>query len=39
MKKIVLFLLITGFATMLFSSCASEKGRGCPTTNPRYFRG
>jgi hypothetical protein len=39
MKKITFILLIAGFVAVCFASCASEKGRGCPTTNPRYFRG
>jgi hypothetical protein len=39
MKKISLILLIAISTALVFSSCASVKGKGCPTTNPRYFRG
>ncbi|MEI6582249.1 MAG: hypothetical protein WCO43_01550 [Chitinophagia bacterium] len=35
LSKLILLLLIAGMA---FTSCSSTKGRGCPTTNPNYFR-
>ncbi|MFN5424259.1 MAG: hypothetical protein ACOVOY_03910 [Sediminibacterium sp.] len=38
MKNISLILLIILVVGMVFSSCASTRGRGCPTTNPNYFR-
>jgi len=38
MKKTtaLLFLLLVGATFMV--SCNASKSRGCPTTNPRYFR-
>jgi len=39
MKKIIVAIILAGFTMLFLSACASVKGRGCPTTNPRYFRG
>ena len=42
MKKIFITLVFVSIVAALFTSCASSRygaGKGCPTTNPRYFRG
>jgi hypothetical protein len=36
MKKTFALIMLVAFVAVLASSCASR--RGCPTTNPRYFR-
>jgi len=39
MKKIIFIFSIVSI-TLMVSSCATSKyGKGCPSTNPRYFRG
>lgn len=40
MKKVLLTIVTVSLVAVLFSSCASQRGagKGCPTTNPRYFR-
>jgi predicted small secreted protein len=41
MKKALVAVLFISFVSVLASSCASTRngaGKGCPTTNPRYFR-
>ncbi len=37
MKKIILLFLTILVAASLFTSCAPSR-KGCPTTNPRYFK-
>lgn len=37
MKKIILIFLTILVAASLLTSCAATR-KGCPTTNPRYFR-
>ena len=39
MKKALLIIVFFAIAGATLSSCASTRGRGCPTTNPRYFKG
>jgi ABC-type transport system involved in Fe-S cluster assembly fused permease/ATPase subunit len=39
MKKALLIIVFFAFTAAVLSSCASTRGKGCPTTNPRYFKG
>ncbi len=42
MKKVFIALVFLSFTAILLSSCGASRygaGQGCPTTNPRYFRG
>ncbi|MFP5039955.1 hypothetical protein [Parasediminibacterium sp. JCM 36343] len=40
MKKVFFLFAILLGVTLMVSSCSSSRyGKGCPTTNPRYFRG
>jgi len=38
MKKITAILFLLVLSAVFISSCTSSKSRGCPTTNPRYFK-
>ncbi|MFM7359036.1 MAG: hypothetical protein ACKO1T_10715 [Sediminibacterium sp.] len=38
MKNLSLVLLIVMVLGVVCMSCASTRSRGCPTTNPNYFR-
>jgi len=38
MKKIIVVLISAITLSVLLQSCAPGRGRGCPTTNPRYFK-
>ncbi len=38
----MIIVLLASFVSTLLISCGSARygaGKGCPTTNPRYFRG
>lgn len=37
MKKTLAIILLLAFTTAIISSCSASR-RGCPTTNPKYFR-
>jgi|GEM_PF-1971458 len=42
MKKVLVAVLVVSFLSALLTSCTGSRnaaGRGCPTTNPRYFKG
>jgi predicted small secreted protein len=42
MKKLLIAVLIVSVVSTVLVSCAGSRGgagKGCPTTNPRYFRG
>lgn len=42
MKKFLVAVVFLSFTAILLSSCGAARygaGEGCPTTNPRYFRG
>ncbi len=38
MKKLFIALVSILVLGALLQSCAPARGKGCPTTNPRYFR-
>jgi predicted small secreted protein len=38
MKKMTAIICLLLIGAAFISSCSSSKGRGCPTTNPRYFK-
>lgn len=37
MKKTLLVVVFAGLMAGAFTSCSTSR-KGCPTTNPRYFR-
>lgn len=39
MKKFLVAVVFLSFTAILLSSCGAARYGGCPTTNPRYFRG
>jgi predicted small secreted protein len=39
MKKTIIIIVLFAFTGAVLASCASSRGKGCPTTNPKYFRG
>lgn len=42
MKKLFIALVFVSCTAMLLTACGAARyghGKGCPTTNPRYFRG
>lgn len=39
MRKLILIVALFAFTGAALTSCASSRGKGCPTTNPKYFRG
>ena len=38
MKKVISIVIFAVIVSTVISSCAARHS-GCPTTNPRYFRG
>jgi predicted small secreted protein len=42
MKRIFVAVVLVAFTAFLLTSCGAARygaGKGCPTTNPKYFRG
>lgn len=42
MKKVLIAIAFVSFAAIFITACGTARygaGKGCPTTNPRYFRG
>jgi len=42
MKKVFIATIFVSFVAILLTSCGAARygaGKGCPTTNPRYFKG
>jgi len=39
MRKLFIIAVLFAFTGAVLTSCASSRGKGCPTTNPKYFRG
>ncbi len=39
MKKLFAIAIIMVSLSTFLMGCAGSQGKGCPTTNPRYFKG
>ncbi|HPH24201.1 MAG TPA: hypothetical protein PLW32_09970 [Chitinophagaceae bacterium] len=42
MKRVLIAMVFVSFLAIVLASCGAARygaGKGCPTTNPRYFKG